>query len=1154
MLTPGLSEPSQLQPDASDGPSLRPSYALGLLLAALSSLGIRVELKTDGGSVRYGGVSRASGPPSDQDGGPLSGLAPGWAQGPDLQREHVATPDGRSLELATFRFAQSRDSYVDVEITRELAGGTAAPEPLAGIEQTPTAPDTHVRFDREHRHIYVSQGLEPLTGLAARDCIGRTHRDLGVPADLVHLWEAAIDCVFDCGAAEHLECLMPTGRWVEWLLVPQRDQEQRVTAVVAFARDISDHKRHEQKLREARNYFESIIDNVPDPIYVKDREHRWVFANAAFSSQLGIDREELIGRTDRDFFDAATAEAFWEADEAVLASGTPGSVELAFDVSSRGRRDFVTKQSRWTDGKSASFVVGILLDVTERKRTLAALRRREALLEEAQSLARVGHFLYTPDDDQLTWSPHLHRLYGLEPGTPVRAGDAHDAMLAPGERDHLTRALGASRPDGSPSTFEYRIRRRSDDSERILSCSVRWRTADGSLRLEGTVQDVTELKAVEEALRKSLELHRMIADNVSDVIWLFDLASEQLSYTSPSIAAMAGYSSDEACGMSLRQLFTSGSYELVMREFRCAVEEALGPDDITRRLELELVRRDGAVAWVEVTARVLRDYRGVPREVLGVMRDVSARKSHEAALERARAQAEEASRLKSSFVSHVSHEIRTPLHAIIGFSELVKGAPSLSEARSRADVIAREAEVLLALVNDLLDHAKIEQAKLELANEPLELRPLLDAVAENARVTADRKQLRFELRVAQDTPTWVEGDALRLRQVLGNLLSNAVKFTLKGSVWLEVGPVSAGDGRRIRFSVTDTGIGIPRERQAAIFESFVQADERTTRKFGGTGLGTTISKQLVELMGGELMLVSQPNVGSTFWFELPLREPTEVPQVSVESAVSSAHGGVGHVLVAEDHPVNQVIVREHLESAGYRVVLAGTGVEAVRAAETHAFDLVLMDVNMPDLDGFEATKRLRGGAGPSAHAAIVGLTAGAGHETRRQCLDAGMNAVLTKPIRRDALLSAVAQWLAYTRGELSSPPSAPARSLRRPEIVARSEPLGAVDWALLREQFGNNEGLARTVLNRFSAGLPADLLELERAAQQGDAEELRKRAHRLKGSASSVAAAQLAALAGELEHLAQQGHTESSSLLARLQQERERLALELKNPERGRSN
>ncbi len=530
----------------------------------------------------------------------------------------------------------------------------------------------------------------------------------------------------------------------------------------------------------------------------------------------------------------------------------------------------------------------------------------------------------------------------------------------------------------------------------------------------------------------------------------------------------------------------------------------------------------GNPRWLSVSAEAV-SLNG-RRHVLVAIDDVTNRKQAEELLRHAKEVAEEAARLKSRFLANVSHEIRTPLNAIIGFAEILLHNGDPGKARAQAQTILREADSLLRLVDDLLDQARIEAERLTIEREPFDLYSVLEGVRQTTSYEAQRKGLEFTVRIRDDVPRYLLGDAFRLRQVLVNLVSNAVKFTHEGSVTVDVSRRDPDpDHPWLRFAVIDTGIGIAKEKQQVIFESFTQADGSITRQYGGTGLGTTISKQLVELMGGRILLDSEPGRGSTFQVDLPFDvcAPADVS----ESAASSGPGCEapldlpvcrGRILIVDDYPPNQDVARLHLEAVGCDPVVAANGAQGVMLCEQERFDVILMDVQMPEMDGYEATRRIRAGLGPSAQVPIVGMTAHADAATHEACLAAGMDDVVTKPVRRATLIGVVSRWL-----QRDSASGAAGASVAGQPAAAFAGSGAPVDFAVPLDEFGSRE-IAEGAMLQFIEHVDRQAETLCKALAAGDAEALRREAHSIKGGARTLEATRLADVAARIEALGAQ--------------------------------
>jgi PAS domain S-box-containing protein len=532
-------------------------------------------------------------------------------------------------------------------------------------------------------------------------------------------------------------------------------------------------------------------------------------------------------------------------------------------------------------------------------------------------------------------------------------------------------------------------------------------------------------------------------------------------------------------------------------------------------------RADGSLFPMEIALHAMTlDGR---RVIQAIMRDISERKETEAALKKAHDEALAASRFKSAFVANVSHEIRTPMNAIMGMARLLEASELTPRQREYVDAVNVSATSLLTIINDILDFSKMEAGKLTLESVPFDLRDLAAGIMELVRHKADDKGLRLVKEIDDRLPPALLGDPTRVRQILLNLMDNAVKFTEMGQVALRM-TLAALTGRQAEIvcEVEDTGIGIPPDAQAGLFNAFTQADGSTTRKYGGTGLGLAICRQLAELMGGRIEMHSVPGQGSLFRLRLAL-EPTTLAETLRLAQRERPVFAPARILVAEDNPVNQKLIRFTLEALGLEVDLAANGREALRKAEESRPPLILMDCQMPEMDGYEASRAIRVIEKERAlpHVPIVALTANAMAGAREECQAAGMDDFLTKPLEESALIRVLTQYLDAEAPEKAEQPSATVSASDAPPVLDEQHFRKSC-----RNEPGNMTELASLYLES-SRPLVGRLQESLRARDPAGA----KAAHELKGASSFLGAAAMSDLAARLERTIRQEDWPHSEVL-----------------------
>jgi len=667
-------------------------------------------------------------------------------------------------------------------------------------------------------------------------------------------------------------------------------------------------------------------------------------------------------------------------------------------------------------------------------------------------------------------------------------------------------------------------------------------------RLNETLEERVEerTKALQESEQQLLDAQRVARLG----FYMLDITSGV--WTSSSIM-------DEIFGIGEQyQRDVDGWLGIVSPDDREAMREYFLSEVVGRKVPFDrqyrIVRRiDGHERWVHGLGALRVDEQGNPVTMFGTIQDITERKLVEEALQQAKTAADEASAAKSEFLANMSHEIRTPMNGIIGMSDLLLDSELTEEQHRYAEVVGSCGRSLLAIINDVLDLSKIEARRLELEMTDFDLQSVLDDTLEMLLPLAHDKGLAMNCAMAPEVPRLLRGDPGRLRQIITNLAGNALKFTHQGRVDLEI-CLEAEEKHHatLRFLVKDTGIGIPGNRLDRIFSSFVQVDGSTTRKYGGTGLGLSISRQLVELMGGAIGVESEESKGSTFWFTVRLAlQPTSRAPLPTDSAsvspipfrslapVSSKRRE--RILVAEDNPASRMVALAILQKLGYRADVVVNGREAIAALQTIPYDLVLMDCQMPEMDGYEATVLIRspGSAVLNHEVPIIAVTAHVLGEEQERCRAAGMNDYLAKPVQPELVAAMMEKWLASdSGGDLSA--AEDAGEAVTPEYV------GIFDEFDFMKRNMHDERLGRDIIELYFVSAAGSLTALREYCAGGDNGGVLHLAHSLKGASAAISAPAMSLLAAELEKTAKSGEFDRvDSLLRQLENEFERLKVVL---------
>ncbi|MDJ1468019.1 PAS domain-containing hybrid sensor histidine kinase/response regulator [Xanthocytophaga flava] len=637
------------------------------------------------------------------------------------------------------------------------------------------------------------------------------------------------------------------------------------------------------------------------------------------------------------------------------------------------------------------------------------------------------------------------------------------------------------------------------------------------------ISDREEKEVSEQSLLQKLQFnearYRQIVECTTDLIYGCD-AEGYLIYANPVACQRFGYTEEEIRQLHFTDVVALEHREMVRDFYKRQFEERI----IDTYLEFKCLTRDGKTAWIgnNVHLQLNAEHNWVVG-FQGVARDMTEAKQAEETLIQARRMAEESVKAKEHFLSVMSHEIRTPLNAVIGLSHLLLDENPLPNQVEHLQAIKHSADSLMIIINDILDFSKIESGKVSFENVDFKLDDIFRGIEKSLAYKARESNLRLLIETDPRLPATVVGDPLRLNQIILNLVSNAIKFTEKGFVEVKAQMVSQKkDTITIEFKITDTGIGIPANKLSTIFESFTQASHETTRKYGGTGLGLTITKRLVELKGGTIQVKSKIGLGSTFTVLLTFEKShLTAPVIPVPSGntIEASTESLDNlqVLLVEDNRMNQLVVKKFMEKWGVRMDIAENGIEAIEKLRESTFSLVLMDLQMPQMDGYKAARYIRYNMDyPYRNIPIVALTASAMVDVRRKVMDAGMNDFITKPFDpRDLYLKILKFSMKGSQSDESP--------IFTPSVLPGNN--GYVNLQYLEEISANNQEFITDMIRLFLRQMPQFVQKLKKACENANWMDLRYITHKMKSSLSTIGIFELESVIRQLEtYAAQESH------------------------------
>ena len=866
--------------------------------------------------------------------------------------------------------------------------------------------------------------------------------------------------------------------------------------------------RYRQFYRETKlseNRLRAVVDTAVDAIIMIEGQGTISSFNGAAERMLGWKAEEVLGKNVSMLMPMPIQREHDGYLERHIKTGHSSVIGAGREVQAM-HKDGTLIDVRLAVGRvpvpGTPLFVGFLTDIRARKQMEEKMQR--SAKQHSTLISNIPGVTFRRQMDAqgtpLFLGGAVETLTGWLPEDFMEKRVCFTDVLHPDDAHSFWKQVREALALSEPYTVEYRILHRDGDVRWVTESARGVYGADGTLMwVDGVMMDNTDLKA-----RNAEFAGTVTAINGALAVVEYDMAGRIIS-ANDNFCRLFGYQRGEVLGQYHRRLCTpefvgDSSYQLLWNALRSGRPDAG---------EYQCVGKDGRMLWVQTSYNPILDAGGQPFKVVQLITDLTERRKMEQELVLAKEHAEAAAAARSTFLANMSHEIRTPMNAIIGFTEALLDTPLQPQQSRYLSTVHYSARSMLRLLNDILDTAKLDKGAVVLEQEPFSPRELCEQVLASLRINAEKKGMYLNAMVGAEVPEYLVGDALRIQQILVNLVGNAIKFTEQGGV--QVG-VRYLDGH-LSLEVRDTGIGIAPEQIRRIFDPFAQADASTTRQYGGTGLGTTISRQLAELMGGRIEVESVQGKGSVFRVLLPLK----VGQHTVRKSLNvTAELPPLNILAADDVPANLELLDIHLRKSRHKLTMARDGLEAVQLFQQQTFDLVLMDLQMPEMDGLEAARTIR--EWEAVHqrkpVPIVALSASVLEEDRSAASAAGMDGFANKPLELPKLYAEMARVLKIDAQLRAAVPQAPGADLPQTGFHV-------IDWAAGVERWGSLATLQQA-LRRFAREYEHSAAQLQSLREALQWPDLAAAAHRLRGAAGNLALTTLHSMAADLEMAARQ--------------------------------
>ncbi|MDX5346509.1 MAG: PAS domain S-box protein, partial [Hymenobacteraceae bacterium] len=787
--------------------------------------------------------------------------------------------------------------------------------------------------------------------------------------------------------------------------------------VLIITRNITQKKSVIMELKEQKEFIQLIIDTNPNVIFVKDIEGRFLLVNQALTDLFGLSKEEILEQNNKTLHkNHHETKLYEQTDREVITSLKEIILEETFTRPDGSCEWFYTIKRPLVQADGNVQVLGVATNITEIKEAQARLKHSEELYRLVSENSRDLICLHEPDGSVAFVTANVKDILGYAPSELI--GQSPFKYFHRADLNYINSIISNhNRFANSVKGMQYRVRCKNGDYIWFETFTNPILNEAGELvKIQSSSRNITERKKSEDQLLKSEKKYRDLINYSQAIICTHNLEGTLLS-VNPALLDTLEYSEEELIGHSLKE-FMPAKFQDKFYEYLSRFEYANSVNDV-----MPVLTKYGDKRFLLFQNYMVEEENSRPY-IIGFAQDITERLKAEQDLKAAKEAAELSAQVKENFLANMSHEIRTPMNGILGMAGLL-GKTNLTDTQQNyLHIIRNSAENLLVIINDILDLTKIESGKLELEFIPFNICEVVSSAHQSLIYKAEEKDLEYYLQPLHLDNPMVVGDPYRLTQVLLNLLNNAIKFTEHGKVELSGKVLAANESEMtLQMMIADTGIGIPADKLESIFEGFTQAYANTTRKFGGTGLGLTITKNLIEMQGGRLWVNSQENVGSTFGFELTFKTfKNTAGGVKEKEQPDYTSMGNLRVLLAEDNPVNQYLAQAILENWGFTVTVANNGKEAVDLFSKNTYDVVLMDIQMPEMNGIEATGHIRSLMQQKQHRVpVIALTANALVGDAEKYLASGMDDYLSKPFEEEKLFIKIAENIQKLQSENSNP-------------------------------------------------------------------------------------------------------------------------------------